>query len=142
MKDRRLLGIRAWVWGVALASFVAAGTLVVLWISDGTAVVAETPEAAPKPAPAVEDPRRDEPDFSAGPLPPVPEEMADESPVFVEVLPDFESDLLVTLPGQGKISIERYDKDGNPTGEPLKSGTQVQIPDPNRPGEKIFFRVP
>jgi hypothetical protein len=54
--------------------------------------------------------------------------------------------LVVTLPGRnaslGKISIEKYDSSGNPTGQPLKRGTQVQIPDPNNPGKKIYFKVP
>jgi hypothetical protein len=54
--------------------------------------------------------------------------------------------LVVTLPGThsslGQISIEKYDSAGNPTGEPLKRGTQVQIPDPNNPGKKIYFKVP
>lgn len=54
--------------------------------------------------------------------------------------------LVVTLPGKGaslgQISIEKYDSAGNPTGEPLKRGTQVQIPDPNNPGQKIYFKVP
>lgn len=54
--------------------------------------------------------------------------------------------LVVTLPGKhsslGQISIEKYDSAGNPTGEPLKRGTPVQIPDPNNPGQKIYFKVP
>lgn len=54
--------------------------------------------------------------------------------------------LVVTLPGAhaslGQISIEKYDSAGNATGEPLKRGTQVQIPDPNNPGKKIYFKVP
>jgi hypothetical protein len=54
--------------------------------------------------------------------------------------------LVVTLPGAnaslGQISVEKYDSSGNPTGEPLKRGTQVQIPDPNNPGKKIYFKVP
>lgn len=54
--------------------------------------------------------------------------------------------LVVTLPGSnaslGQISVEKYDSSGKPTGEPLKRGTQVQIPDPNNPGKKIFFKVP
>lgn len=54
--------------------------------------------------------------------------------------------LVVTLPGSnsslGPISVEKYDSAGNPTGEPLKRGTQVQIPDPNNPGQKIYFKVP
>lgn len=53
--------------------------------------------------------------------------------------------LLVTLayyPELGQISIERYDSKGQPTGKPLKSGTSVQIPNPNVPGEKIYFTVP
>lgn len=54
--------------------------------------------------------------------------------------------LVVTLPGSnsslGQISVEKYDSSGNPTGEPLSRGTQVQIPDPNNPGKKIYFKVP
>lgn len=54
--------------------------------------------------------------------------------------------LVVTLPGKnaslGQISVEKYDSGGNPTGEALKRGTQVQIPDPNNPGQKIYFKVP
>ena len=54
--------------------------------------------------------------------------------------------LVVTLPGAnaslGQISIEKFDASGNPTGEPLKKGTQVQIPDPNNPGKKIYFKIP
>ena len=54
--------------------------------------------------------------------------------------------LVVTLPGRhaslGQISIEKYDSAGSPTGEPLKRGTPVQIPDPNHPGQKIYFKVP
>lgn len=53
--------------------------------------------------------------------------------------------LMVILPWYeeiGKISVEKYDKDMEPTGERVKSGTMVQIPDPFKPGEKIFFVVP
>ena len=54
--------------------------------------------------------------------------------------------LAVTLPGGnsslGQISVEKYDSAGNPTGEALKRGTPVQIPDPNNPGKKIYFKVP
>ncbi|MEM7699941.1 MAG: hypothetical protein AAF236_16220 [Verrucomicrobiota bacterium] len=53
--------------------------------------------------------------------------------------------LIVTIPSRselGPISIERYDSEGNPTGEPLPTGTQVQIPDPNLEGGKIYFRTP
>ncbi len=54
--------------------------------------------------------------------------------------------LSVTLPGKhaslGQISVERYDSSGQPTGQPLPSGTPVEIPDPNSPGQKIFFKVP
>jgi len=54
--------------------------------------------------------------------------------------------LVVTLPGSnaslGPISVEKYASAGNPTGEALKRGTQVQIADPNSPGKKIYFKVP
>ncbi len=54
--------------------------------------------------------------------------------------------LYVTLPGKGashgKISIEKYDSAGKPTGQPLPKGTPVAIPDPANPGKKIYFKVP
>lgn len=53
--------------------------------------------------------------------------------------------LSVTLPGAnsslGEISIEQYEG-GKPSGKPLPPGTPVEIPDPNNPGKKIYFRVP
>ena len=53
--------------------------------------------------------------------------------------------LSVTLPGSngslGEISIEQYEG-GKPSGKPLPPGTPVEIPDPNNPGKKIYFRVP
>lgn len=54
--------------------------------------------------------------------------------------------LHVTLPGSfanlGPISIERLDSSGNTLGSPWASGTQMQIPNPNVPGGKIYFKVP
>lgn len=53
--------------------------------------------------------------------------------------------LSVTLPAPhgslGEISIEQYEG-GKPSGKPLPPGTPVEIPDPNNPGKKIYFRVP
>ncbi|MEM9018423.1 MAG: hypothetical protein AAGC68_15520 [Verrucomicrobiota bacterium] len=70
----------------------------------------------------------------------IPEVEEDDIAIPVEGEP-----LLVTLihyPEIGQISIEKYDREGQATGKPLKSGTKVQIPNPNRPGEKIRFVVP
>ncbi len=54
--------------------------------------------------------------------------------------------LSVTLPGKhsslGKISIEKYDSSNQGTGQALAKGTQVTIPDPANPGQKIYFKVP
>ncbi len=54
--------------------------------------------------------------------------------------------LSVTLPGKhsslGPISIEKFDSSNQPTGQPLAKGTQVTIPDPANPGQKIYFKVP
>ncbi|MDF1755054.1 MAG: hypothetical protein P1U89_19855 [Verrucomicrobiales bacterium] len=54
--------------------------------------------------------------------------------------------LVVTLlyyPELGEISIEQYShKAGGFTGKPMKSGTKVQIPDPNKKGERIEFIIP
>ena len=69
-----------------------------------------------------------------------------KSPESVDALPVPGDPLLVTLPAPhdslGQISIEKYDSEGQPTGRPLKSGTPVQIPDPNWSGERIYFKVP
>lgn len=51
--------------------------------------------------------------------------------------------LKVTVPGVGSsISVEKIDSSGNPTGEKYPRGTPVEIPDPNNPGKKIYFKVP
>lgn len=111
-----------------------------------------TPQApAPAPAPGMRDVR----DIGAGsvkppatdgkPTPP-PASTAPSSAdmAYANAVPG--NPLVVTLPGAnaslGQISVEKYDSSGNPTGEPLKKGTQVQIPDPNNPGKKIYFKVP
>ncbi|MEC8824655.1 MAG: hypothetical protein VXX36_02630 [Verrucomicrobiota bacterium] len=82
---------------------------------------------------------------TTAPEPPKNEKPAAPAPtVYANSVPG--NPLVVTLPGKhsslGQISIEKYDSAGNPTGEPLKRGTPVQIPDPNKPGQKIYFKVP
>lgn len=93
------------------------------------------PSVAEKPAPKKEE--KPTPPPSSGPPP------SSEMPFANPVAGD---PLVVTLPGKnaslGKISIEKLDSSGSPTGEPLSRGTQVQIPDPNNPGQKIYFKVP
>lgn len=78
------------------------------------------------------------------PKPPSPSTPSKNEMPFAE--PVFGNPLVVRLPGDnaklGEISVEKYDSDGNATGEPLAQGTRVQIPDPNNPGGKIYFRVP
>lgn len=144
------LQIRAWVWGVALLCLALVGVILMVQKETGTESV-----SAPN-DPALSDSRETE-------LPALP---STEAPVFPPDSPDplpppakrppsaeemeyaeftFEDNLTVILPSHaslGRISVERYDSEGNPTGEPLKSGTQVQIPNPNKPGERIYFRVP
>lgn len=97
--------------------------------SSGTAPSAPGP--APAPAPTAPTP------------PPSSAPTAAEMP-FANPVPG--NPLAVTLPGAnaslGQISVEKFDSSNNPTGEPLKRGTQVQIPDPNNPGKKIYFKVP
>ncbi|MDF1657401.1 MAG: hypothetical protein P1U58_07300 [Verrucomicrobiales bacterium] len=85
------------------------------------------------------------PEAPATPEPPKPSGPPSSSQMkFADRVPG--DPLVVTLPGAnsslGPISVEKYDSAGNPTGEPLKRGTQVQIPDPNNPGQKIYFKVP
>lgn len=76
--------------------------------------------------------------------PPAPSAPSSSEMPYANAVPG--NPLVVTLPGShaslGQISVEKYDSAGNPTGEPLKRGTQVQIPDPNNPGKKIYFKVP
>lgn len=130
------LQIRASVWLVILASLAVLAVLLVVELRSPPPSPQETKppvqtEAAKKPV--------------APPAPEAREEEEDESdgPEFEEA--HFVSELTVeldSLRGLGQISVEKYDENGRPTGEPLKSGTQVQIPDPDRPGKKIYFKVP
>ncbi|MDF1739698.1 MAG: hypothetical protein P1U86_11100 [Verrucomicrobiales bacterium] len=116
---------------------------------------AGAPPAPPKPAdppkPGVRDVRDIDPADSSASAPAPPEKKPEPKKTpsssdmpYANPVPG--NPLAVTLPGAnsslGKISIEKYDSSMNPTGEPLKRGTQVQIPDPNNPGKKIFFKVP
>ncbi len=104
---------------------------------------------APAPAPGMRDVR----DIGSTPAPTTPPSQQKPTPPPAPASPSPSempyangvpgNPLVVTIPGvQGPISIEKYDSAGNPTGEPLKRGTQVQIPDPNNPGKKIYFKVP
>lgn len=111
---------------------------------------ATPPPAPPAPAPAPgsrdvremtpSDPEKKE----EAPAPPAPSKPASTNMSFANPVPG--NPLVVTLPGAnaslGQISVEKYDSSGNATGEPLSRGTQVQIPDPNNPGQKIYFKVP
>jgi hypothetical protein len=142
------LGIRAWVWSVLVVTAVLVGSLIFSVIPTGGSqekpVSAEAPtvdaEVAKAPPASIPDPV-----FDQDPAPPEFEATTNLSnePEFVEAV--FQSDLNVVLPAYpefGAISVEKYDSEGSPTGQPLKSGTKVQIPDPAWPGEKIYFKVP
>ena len=117
------------------------------------------PGAAPAPGPAPAPPTpgpgmRDVRDIGAGTVkPPATDTKPTPPPSAAPSTSDMPyanavagNPLVVTLPGAnsslGQISVEKYDSSGNPTGEALKRGTQVQIPDPNNPGKKIYFKVP
>lgn len=102
------------------------------------------PAAPEPPRPAMRD-RESSPESAEPPKPPKPAGPPSSSEMqYANKVPG--NPLVVTLPGKnsslGQISIEKYDSSGNPTGQPLKRGTQVQIPDPNNPGKKIYFKVP
>lgn len=81
-------------------------------------------------------------------LPPSPPQPAQPDPVvrlgYAQTVPG--DSLHVTLPGEyaslGPISIERMDPSGNKLGSPWSRGTQMQIPNPDVPGGKIYFKVP
>lgn len=105
-----------------------------------TDIASSDGSSAPKPPSAPTPPKKEEPPAPPKPSgPPSSSEMPYANPV-----PG--NPLVVTLPGSnaslGQISVEKYDSAGNPTGEALKRGTQVQIPDPSNPGKKIYFKVP
>ena len=142
------MGIRAWVWSVLVVTAVLVGSLIFSAIPTGGSqekpVSTEAPklEAAVGKVPPASNPDP-EPDHDSEPPEFVVKTNPSKGPEFVEAV--FQSDLNIVLPAYpefGPISVEKYDSDGNPTGQPLKSGTQVQIPDPNWPGEKIYFKVP
>jgi hypothetical protein len=110
-----------------------------------------TAPAPPAPNPGMRDVRDLAPGAVKPPVteqkptpPPAPSAPATSEMPYANSVPG--NPLVVTLPGTnaslGQISVEKYDSAGNPTGEALKRGTQVQIPDPNNPGKKIFFKVP
>ena len=109
---------------------------------------AQAPPAPPAPGGQRDvtniEPQPPAPQTQTPPDPPKPEKPATPAMTFANPVPG--NPLVVTLPGKhsslGQISIEKYDSAGNPTGEPMKRGTQVQIPDPTSPGQKIYFKVP
>jgi hypothetical protein len=140
------LGIRAWVWSVVIFCFILVVVFLVL-AKEPARVSASTslePLGSDNSKEAVDSPATMEtPVHSPDPLPPATQPPPAEEMEYAEFT--FDNHLAVILPSSsslGAISVERYDSEGNPTGEPLKSGTQVQIPDPDNPGEKIYFRVP
>ena len=144
---RGFLGIRVWVWSVLLLTAVMVGSLIFSAISTGgnqekpISSEAPTVDAEVGKAPPASNP---DPELDQDPAPPEFEAKTNPSkgPEFLEAV--FQSDLnviLVLRPGLGPISVEKYDSEGKPTGQPLTSGTQVQIPDPDWPGEKIYFKV-
>lgn len=143
------MGIRGWVWSVLVLTAVLVGSLIYSAIPTGgsqekpvSSAEAQTVDAEVAKAPPASIP---DPVFDQDPAPPEFKATTNLSnePEFVEAV--FQSDLnvvLVSRPELGQISVEKYDSEGKPTGQPLKSGTQVQIPDPDWPGEKIYFKVP
>lgn len=114
--------------------------------APGPAGAPPPPAPGPAPAPGMRDVREID---TPKPTEPEPKPAANTPPSasempYANAVPG--NPLVVTLPGAnaalGPISIEKYDSSQKPTGEPLKRGTQVQIPDPNNPGKKIYFKVP
>jgi len=138
-------GIRPWVWIVTLASVVAVMALVWTLPREPVPAVTDVPALeTPGSDPPIED---HEPLFPSDPAeeteprkkaPPSGNEMPYAIPTFIDPL----TVTLAAHPELGPISVERYNSEGNPAGEPLAQGTRVQIPNPNRPGEKIYFKVP
>jgi hypothetical protein len=146
--DGGFLGIRGSIWGIVVLCI--AIVLVLLSMMGrpekdggeenltGEPRIEEKATASPPHREPVDDPAPD----------PDPPEFEADSPNPRE--PDFEivafeTDLTVVFisrPSLGSISVEKYDSENKPTGQPLKSGTQVQIPDPEKPGAKIYFRIP
>jgi len=81
--------------------------------------------------------------------PPAPPASSGSSPTVVDVgfasfVPN--DNLHVKLPGEyaslGPVSVERIDGQGKSLGTSWPRGTQMQVPNPNVPGGKIYFKVP
>lgn len=139
--------VRWWVW-VALAGCLAllALSLAALMSREELEFQSEEGQATDSGAVA---PTTHEPPSDSAPGSLARAESEPNRPPPAEEIPFADPDpldpLMVRLPGRpglGPISVERYDSEGWPTGEPLRQGTPVQIPDPERPGTRIFFRVP
>ncbi len=129
---------------IALVAYSAKSLRDVAILAEKEIPVPNVPEI-PQPKPS--DFEDDEPEPS--PTSKIPPKSSNGKPPPSEIpfaLPVVGQPLMVTLTGDnaslGQISIEKYDSEGRATGEPLPQGTPVQIPDPNDPGEKIYFRVP
>lgn len=124
---------------IGLVAYSAKALRDVAVLTEKETPVSNVPEIPIPKSPEFENDPEPEPDLPEQPSKPTSDEMP-----FANAVPG--NPLVVILPGAnrslGQISIEKYDSDGNATGEPLPRGTQVQIPDPNNPGEKIRFRVP
>lgn len=144
MSQGGFLGIRGWIWGVAVLGFVS--MLLFFSLTDqpdrNSAIDPAVPPVPPAPKPA----GKPEPDLHPDSDPERTEfEVTASAPRNDLEAAVFQSDLTVILPSRaalGPISVEKYDDKGRPTGAPLKSGTEVQIPDPDLPGARIHFRVP
>ncbi len=106
------------------------------------------PEVASAPkvdAPKIQAPKMEEPKVEAPKLPATPP--ANTQVVKLDFANAVPGDKLhVTLPGEyasvGPISVEKVDPSGNGLGSPWARGTQMQVPNPNVPGGKIYFKVP
>ncbi|MEM9283522.1 MAG: hypothetical protein AAGA96_16990 [Verrucomicrobiota bacterium] len=133
---------------IAALALIAIGLLIAFFLTATSPETTESPEMQlSSPAPNTLDKlkARDSKPDDAMTSDQIPGEQARQARQDDLAIPVEGNPLLVTLafyPELGQISIERYDKEGQPTGKPLKSGTEVHIPNPNIPGEKIRFVVP
>lgn len=132
---------------IAAVIIATIGLVIALLVSDNSSEPSEASATAVN-SPASnfqQDPQTNKQKESAAPQNPKSDEPKKKFGEDDIAVPVDGNPLVVTLlyyPELGQISIEQYSSEGKPTGNPLKSGTQVQIPDPNIPGGKIIFSVP
>lgn len=132
---------------ISILAVAAIGLVIAFFLTNDSSTVVETSDSdSPSIASTVQtEPRprssKPEPEENSDSNQKKPTDNFDEDDFAIPVEGNPLAVTLLHYPELGQISIEAY-KNGKFTGRPLKSGTKVQISDPNNKGEKIQFIVP